>query len=122
MRRFLCSSCSNSLWFNKDAESIAKTMVSKKVSPKGLGSAIRMMQIFINRGGKGLSTSRKRELEKAKKILQGMREKKGRVDVGCVKSAQTHRLAGCQCVRAGLGAAYLFARNATSAKSRKTSQ
>jgi tRNA(adenine34) deaminase len=62
--------------FNQDAETIAKTMAKKKVSPKGLGSAIRMVQYFINRGGKNLSASRKHELEKAKKILQGMREKK----------------------------------------------
>src|SRR6266404_9455689 len=49
--------------FNKDAKTIAKSMASKKVSPKGLGSAIRMVQFFINRGGKGLSATRKRELE-----------------------------------------------------------
>jgi Protein of unknown function (DUF3175) len=61
--------------FNQDAEKIAKTMASKKVSPKGLGSAIRMVQFFINRGGKQLSGARKRELEKAKTILQGMRDK-----------------------------------------------
>jgi hypothetical protein len=41
-----------------------------KVSPKGIGSGIRMIQYFINRGGKGLSATRKKELEKAKKILQ----------------------------------------------------
>lgn len=56
--------------FEKDAESIARIMASKKVSPKGLGSAIRMVQYFINRGGKGLSAARKRELEKAKHLLQ----------------------------------------------------
>jgi hypothetical protein len=61
--------------FNQDAETIAKTMASKKVIPKGLESAIRMVQFFINRRGKGLSAPRQRELEKAKKILQGMREK-----------------------------------------------
>ena len=37
---------------------------------KRIGSAIRMVQYFINRGGKNLSAARKRELEKAKKILQ----------------------------------------------------
>jgi tRNA(adenine34) deaminase len=41
--------------FTKDAESIARTMASKKVSPEGLGSDIRMIQFFINRGGRGLS-------------------------------------------------------------------
>ena len=37
---------------------------------KGLGSAIRMVQYFINRGGKNLPASQKRELEKAKHLLQ----------------------------------------------------
>ena len=56
--------------FTKDAETIARTMASKKVSPKGIGSGIRMIQFFINRAGKDLSAARKRELEKAKRILQ----------------------------------------------------
>jgi hypothetical protein len=56
--------------FSEDAQTIAKVMASKKVSPKGLGSAIRMVQYFINRGGKDLSAARKNELEKAKHLLQ----------------------------------------------------
>jgi hypothetical protein len=56
--------------FNQDAETVAKVMASKKVSPKGIGSGIRMIQYFINRAGKNLPASRKRELEKAKRILQ----------------------------------------------------
>lgn len=56
--------------FTKDAESIARSMASKKVSPLGLGSGIRMIQFFINRAGKSLPAARKRELEKAKRILQ----------------------------------------------------
>ena len=56
--------------FTKDAQSIAKGMASKKVSPKGLGSGIRMIQYFINRAGKNLPASRKKELERAKKLLQ----------------------------------------------------
>jgi Protein of unknown function (DUF3175) len=59
--------------FTKDAATIARAMESKKVSPKGIGSGIRMIQYFINRGGKGLSAVRKRELEKAKQILQEKR-------------------------------------------------
>jgi hypothetical protein len=59
--------------FTKDAETIARAMASKKISPKGIGSGIRMIQYFINRGGKGLSAARKRELEKAKHILQEKR-------------------------------------------------
>jgi tRNA(adenine34) deaminase len=56
--------------FTKDAQTIARVMATKKVSPKGIGSGIRMIQYFINRGGKNLAPERKRELEKAKLILQ----------------------------------------------------
>jgi hypothetical protein len=56
--------------FTKDAETIARTMAREEVSPKGIGSAIRMIQYFINRAGKKLAAGRRRELEKAKKLLQ----------------------------------------------------
>jgi len=56
--------------FAKDAKTIARVMATKKVSPGGIASGIRMVQYFINRGGKGLSAARKRELEKAKRLLQ----------------------------------------------------
>jgi hypothetical protein len=55
--------------FTKDAATIAKSLASKKVSPKGPGSGMRMLTYFINRAGHGLSTSRRRELEKAKALL-----------------------------------------------------
>ena len=63
--------------FNKDAKTVARIMASKKVSPKGIGSGIRMIQFFINRAGKTLSKSRRAELEKAKQILQEKRERQG---------------------------------------------
>jgi hypothetical protein len=56
--------------FTKDAQTIAREMASKKVSPKGIGSGIRMIQYFINRAGKNLPSARRNELEKAKRILQ----------------------------------------------------
>ena len=56
--------------FTKDAQTIARVMASKKVSPRGIGSGIRMIQYFINRAGKSLPPARKAELEKAKRILQ----------------------------------------------------
>jgi tRNA(adenine34) deaminase len=62
--------------FSRDAESVARIMASKKVSPKGIGSGIRMIQFFINRAGKNLSANRRRELETAKRILQDKRRKK----------------------------------------------
>lgn len=56
--------------YTRDAATIARVMASKKVSPKGLGSAIRMVQFFINRAGRTLPAARRRELEKAKRLLQ----------------------------------------------------
>lgn len=56
--------------FTLPAKDIARIMARKDVSPKGIGSGIRMIQFFINRSGKNLSKERKIELEKAKKILQ----------------------------------------------------
>ncbi|HTE04762.1 MAG TPA: DUF3175 domain-containing protein [Planctomycetota bacterium] len=64
--------------FTRDARTIARTMASRKVSPKGLGSAIRMIQYFINRGGRGLSATRRRELERARQILQDRRDRSAR--------------------------------------------
>jgi hypothetical protein len=56
--------------FTGSAAGIARTMARKDVSPGGLGSGIRMIQYFINRGGKNLSARRRTELERAKRILQ----------------------------------------------------
>jgi len=55
--------------FKKDAETIARTLASKKVSPKGPGSGMRMLSFFINRAGKNLSASRRAELRRAKEML-----------------------------------------------------
>jgi hypothetical protein len=63
--------------FTKGAETIARVMASKKVSPKGPGSGVRMIQYFINRAGKSLSPTRKKELEKAKRLLQERIERRG---------------------------------------------
>jgi len=58
--------------FTKDAETIAKHLASKKVSPKGPASGMRMLNYYINRGGKNLTEERHAELEKAKGILSGI--------------------------------------------------
>lgn len=55
--------------FTKDAKTIARSLASKKVSPKGPGSGMRMLTFFINRAGKNLSEERRGELEKAKALL-----------------------------------------------------
>ena len=55
--------------FKKDAPTIARSLASKKVSPKGPQSGMRMLNYFINRAGKNLSRSRRAELERAKSLL-----------------------------------------------------
>jgi tRNA(adenine34) deaminase len=79
--------------FKRDARTIANTMAKKSVSPRGIDSGIRMIQYFINRAGKGLSMTRKRELEKAKRILQKKRERRAK--------ARQARSAGSRRLRAG---------------------
>jgi tRNA(adenine34) deaminase len=59
--------------FTRDAETIARVMASPEVSPKGLGSGIRMVQFFINRAGRNLPARQRRELERAKRLLQARR-------------------------------------------------
>jgi Protein of unknown function (DUF3175) len=55
--------------FKKKAATIARVLASKRVSPKGPQSGMRMLTYFINRGGRGLSKSRRAELERAKRLL-----------------------------------------------------
>jgi tRNA(adenine34) deaminase len=55
--------------FTKSPATIARELASKKVSPKGPASGMRMLTYFINRGGKGLSPTRRAALEKAKELL-----------------------------------------------------
>src|SRR5262249_31749861 len=62
--------------FTRDAATIARVMTTKKVSPLGLGSAVRMVQFFINRAGKNLPPQRRKELEKAKGLLQARARKR----------------------------------------------
>ena len=55
--------------FNQDAETVARHLASKKVSPKGPASGMRMLNFYINRAGKNLTQERHAELEKAKTLL-----------------------------------------------------
>ncbi|HEX3891122.1 MAG TPA: DUF3175 domain-containing protein [Terracidiphilus sp.] len=55
--------------FTKGPQAIARALASKKVSPKGPSSGMRMLNFFINRAGKTLSASRKAKLERAKALL-----------------------------------------------------
>jgi hypothetical protein len=55
--------------FNQGAKTIARELASKKVSPKGPSSGMRMLTFYINRAGKNLTASRLKVLENAKKLL-----------------------------------------------------
>jgi tRNA(adenine34) deaminase len=55
--------------FNRNANTISRTLASKKVSPKGPASGMRMLTYYMNRAGRNLSASRRKELEKAKSLL-----------------------------------------------------
>lgn len=55
--------------FTKSPSTIARELASKKVSPKGPQSGMRMLNYFINRAGRGLSASRRAKLETAKSLL-----------------------------------------------------
>ncbi|MBS1852893.1 MAG: DUF3175 domain-containing protein [Acidobacteria bacterium] len=55
--------------FTKKAALIARTLASKRVSPKGLASGMRMLNYYINRAGQNLSATRKAELQRAKRLL-----------------------------------------------------
>ena len=55
--------------FTKDPETIARTLASKRVSPKGPASGMRMLTFFVNRAGKNLPATRKAKLQKAKELL-----------------------------------------------------
>jgi hypothetical protein len=55
--------------FTKSPTEIARSLASKRVSPKGPASGMSMLTYFINRAGKGLSASRRARLEHAKQLL-----------------------------------------------------
>lgn len=55
--------------FTKSPQEIARSLASKRVSPKGPASGMRMLTYFINRAGKGLSATRRAKLERAKRLL-----------------------------------------------------
>lgn len=55
--------------FTKDAPTIARSLASKRVSPKGPASGMRMLNYFINRAGHNLNPTRRKTLERAKTLL-----------------------------------------------------
>jgi len=56
--------------FTRDARTIARVLASKRVSPKGITSGLRMLLFYINRAGRQLGRRQRAELLKAKRLLQ----------------------------------------------------
>jgi tRNA(adenine34) deaminase len=55
--------------FLKSPNTIAHALATKKVSPKGPASGMRMLTFYINRAGKNLGKERLADLRRAKAIL-----------------------------------------------------
>ncbi len=55
---------------SKSTIEIYRAATNKKYAPKGLGSAIKFIQYYLNRGGSGISNSQRNRIEKAKEMLQ----------------------------------------------------
>lgn len=56
-------------FFSLPAETIAESLSSKEVSPQGPSSGLRLLTFYMNYAGKRLSPARRRNLEKARKLL-----------------------------------------------------
>lgn len=56
--------------FTRDAATIARVLASRRVSPKGIISGLRMLLFYINRAGSQLGRRQRAELLKAKRLLQ----------------------------------------------------
>lgn len=69
--------------FTKKAATIASSLASKRASPKGPQSGMRILNYFINRAGSGLSALRRAELERAKSLLsKRLRKRRARQKPG----------------------------------------
>ena len=55
--------------FAKDPVTIAESLASKEISPGGPASGMRVLAFYLSHASKSLSASRRRNLEKAKKLL-----------------------------------------------------
>ncbi|HEV2326462.1 MAG TPA: DUF3175 domain-containing protein [Terracidiphilus sp.] len=61
--------------FAEPPEKIVEVLSSREVFPQGAASGMRVLSFYISRAGKGLSISRRRRLEKAKKLLSVLVER-----------------------------------------------
>jgi tRNA(adenine34) deaminase len=55
--------------FANDPETIAESLASRETYPQGPVSGLRLLVFYLTYAGKGLSASRRRDLEKARQLL-----------------------------------------------------
>ncbi len=55
--------------FANPPERIVEVLTSKESFPQGAASGMRVLSFYISRVGKGLTATRRRNLEKARKLL-----------------------------------------------------
>ena len=60
--------------FAKPPEKIVEVLSSREVFPQGAASGMRVLSFYISQSGKGLSSTRRRNLERAKKMLSALVE------------------------------------------------
>ena len=81
--------------FNQSAATIARSLASRQVSPKGPASGMRMLNFYINRAGENLPASRKAELLKAKRLLaKRITRQKSRVTKQKARITKTKKIIG----------------------------
>jgi len=76
--------------FKQDARTVARHLASRKVSPKGPVSGMRMLNFYINRAGKILPEQRHKELEKAKGLLSEIIRKQKQKQPPKTAAAKSH--------------------------------
>ena len=58
--------------FTNDPKTIAESLASREISPEGPASGMRVLMFYISHAGRNLAASRRRNLEKARKILSAL--------------------------------------------------
>ena len=61
--------------FAEPPEKIVEVLTSREVFPQGAASGMRVLSFYISQSGKGLSNSRRRNLEKARKMMSARVER-----------------------------------------------
>lgn len=61
--------------FAESPEKIVEVLTSRDRFPRGAASGMRVLSFYMAQAGKGLSTSRRRNLERAKKMLSACVER-----------------------------------------------